>query len=172
MCRQSCRPAKERIQNPHDHPAASAAQACGCDLEIRMQPTSTGRRRTGDDRHQRLQLIHAKTIEEEAGHDEIKRRRWWLPGESIHVDELHLRTCQSCTPQPRTSELDHHRAGLHHRHLRCGKAAAQFHQKAPVAFPIDQHPLRRWKFIQQSRAAALQLPAGAQRLHPAVMRCQ
>ena len=172
MCRQSCRPAEERIQYTHDDAAAHARKTCARDLKIRMQPLRTGNRCSSNGRHQLLQLIFAKTVEKKAGHDEIKRRRWWLPGESIRVNELHLRTCQSCTPQPLLCERDHHRAGLHHRHLRCGKAVPQFHQKAPVAFPIDQHPLRGRNGIQQCRAATLQLPCGAQRLHPAVMRCQ
>ena len=142
MCRQSCRPAKECIQHPHDHATAHTPHSCGGDLKIGMQPLRTGSRRSCDEGHQLLQLILTKTVEEEAGHNEIKRRRRWLPRQCIRVDELHLRICNPLTPQPHACELDHHRAGLHHRHLRCGKAAAQFHEKAPVALAIHQHLLR------------------------------
>ncbi len=92
MCGQPSHKTKERIQRSHDHPAACVAQTCGCDLKICMQPMRTPGSCTGDCGHQMLKMILTKTIEEEAGHDEIKRRRWWLPRQRIRMDELHKRT--------------------------------------------------------------------------------
>jgi len=66
MCWQSCRPAKEHIQNPHNDAAAHTPQTCARDLKIRMQPLRTGSRRSCDGRHQLLQLIFAKTVEKTA----------------------------------------------------------------------------------------------------------
>ena len=167
--RQLCRPAKKRIQNPHDRPAVQMPQTCGCDLKIRMQPPRTRRGGTCNDRHQLPQLIRTKAVEKKAGHNEIKRRWQGLPRQRVCVDELHRRASQSRTPQPRTCEVDHHHAGLHHRDPCCREATAQFGKKAPVTLTINQHLLRGGNGGQQRRATTLQLPAGAQCLHPAVM---
>ena len=169
MCRQSCRPAEERIQYTHDDAAAHARKTCARDLKIRMQPLRTGNRCSSNGRHQLPQLIRTKAVEKKAGHNEIKRRWQGLPRQRVCVDELHRRASQSRTPQPRTCEVDHHHAGLHHRDPCCREATAQFGKKAPVTLTINQHLLRGGNGGQQRRATTLQLPAGAQCLHPAVM---